>query len=708
MPPSVRVGIVGAGYIAPYHLAALRGVRDARVVAVCDRAHDRAAALARAHGIEGVHERLEDMLAREALDVVHVLLPPPQHASAAGLALDAGAHVLVEKPLATTSEDCRRLASRAASAGRRLGTSHNFLFSRPYERLRADLATGRLGRPEQIEIVWRKPLAQLVRGPYGGWLLDAPTNVLFEIAPHAFAHLVDLIGEPERLEVSHGNPIALPNGRHFVRAWDVIAESGRTRALLRFSFADGYTEHWLRVRGLAASGLVDFERHRYQRLEHGTSSLDVDRLSAELRESAATIGQALRTFARVARSKFGLGGGEPFGESIAAAVRAFYADLASPSALDRRLSSDVAGAAVVIAERIASASGLATAAPSVHAPVAAHAATPPSALVLGGTGFIGRALVERLTRRGIGVRVLSRGSETSSPELAHPLVELLPGDLADPAVLDKALAGVTSVFHLARGSGSTWAEFQRSDVEPTRRLAAACLQAGVRRLVYTSSTVIFDAGRRAGEIGDDTPACPAILDSNHYAHAKAECEALLLEQHRREGLPVVIARPAIVIGRGSDPFHYGVGDWPHPFVCVLWGGGRAKLPLVLVGDVADALVRCGDAPGVEGMSFNLAGEPLLSAQEYLDELERAANVIIRRSVARPLETHLIDTAKWLAKRLARQAARPRPRFRAAVARTAAAPIPSRAARALLGWTPCSDRERLVDEGIRAPLADLLR
>jgi nucleoside-diphosphate-sugar epimerase len=252
-------------------------------------------------------------------------------------------------------------------------------------------------------------------------------------------------------------------------------------------------------------------------------------------------------------------------------VRAFYdGSRATRLQLDRRLGSELAGAAVVIAERVATASGLAAAAPRASAPRAARAQTPPSALVLGGTGFIGRALVERLTRRGVGVRVLSRGSEASSPELAHPLVEILSGDLADPASLDKALSGVSTVYHLARGNGSTWAEFERSDVEPTRRLAAACLHAGVRRLVYTSSTVIFDAGPRAGEIADDAAPCPAILASNHDARAKAECEALLLEQHRREALPVVIARPAIVIGRGSDPFHYGVGDWPHPYVCVLW------------------------------------------------------------------------------------------------------------------------------------------
>jgi nucleoside-diphosphate-sugar epimerase len=128
---------------------------------------------------------------------------------------------------------------------------------------------------------------------------------------------------------------------------------------------------------------------------------------------------------------------------------------------------------------------------------------------------------------------------------------------------------------------------------------------------------------------------------------------------------------------------------------------------VLVEDVAEALLRCADAPGIEGKSFNLAGPPLLSAREYLAALERASGVRVRWRSASPLELYLGDTAKWLVRSLARLPGRPRPRLAVARALTAAAPMPCRNARTLLGWTPCADRDRLIEEGVRAPVVEFL-
>ena len=75
--------------------------------------------------------------------------------------------------------------------------------------------------------------------------------------------------------------------------------------------------------------------------------------------------------------------------------------------------------------------------------------------------------------------------------------------------------------------------------------------------------------------------------------------------HRERGLPLVIVRPGIVIGRGGSPFHWGVGMWWHDAVCQIWGQGNNKLPLVLVEDVARGLIAAMDTPGIEGRDFNL-------------------------------------------------------------------------------------------------------
>ncbi|MFK8002880.1 MAG: Gfo/Idh/MocA family protein, partial [Polyangiales bacterium] len=79
MSKETNVAIVGAGYIADYHMSALRALPDVKVVAVCDLKESAAQRFATAYGINGVYSDLSAMLAQENLDAVHVLTPPHTH-----------------------------------------------------------------------------------------------------------------------------------------------------------------------------------------------------------------------------------------------------------------------------------------------------------------------------------------------------------------------------------------------------------------------------------------------------------------------------------------------------------------------------------------------------------------------------------------------------------------------------------------------------
>jgi predicted dehydrogenase len=120
-----RVGLVGAGYIADWHAQGLRSVENVELAAVCDRVTARAQALAGKFGVAQVYGSLEDMLAAERLDAVHVLLPPDQHFEAARTALEAGVNVFLEKPMCDRAADCETLVRLAAERGLRLGVGHN-------------------------------------------------------------------------------------------------------------------------------------------------------------------------------------------------------------------------------------------------------------------------------------------------------------------------------------------------------------------------------------------------------------------------------------------------------------------------------------------------------------------------------------------------------------------------------------------------------
>jgi predicted dehydrogenase len=115
--PLLRWGVIGPGEIANDFTTTLHANSDQRVVAVGSRSPERAAAFAARHGVPGVHGSYEALVADPAVDVVYVASPHPQHLGHALLAIAAGKHVLVEKPMTTSAADTRTLADAARAAG---------------------------------------------------------------------------------------------------------------------------------------------------------------------------------------------------------------------------------------------------------------------------------------------------------------------------------------------------------------------------------------------------------------------------------------------------------------------------------------------------------------------------------------------------------------------------------------------------------------
>jgi len=298
---------------------------------------------------------------------------------------------------------------------------------------------------------------------------------------------------------------------------------------------------------------------------------------------------------------------------------------------------------------------------------------------------------------------MARGSGAVLNELANDHLEIIRGDLRREADLKPALNGIEFVFHLATSEAKTWDDALRNEVESTRLVGELCLAAGVKRLIYTGTIASYYAGAKAGTITEQTPLDPNIGRRNYYARAKAASEAILMEMHKTKGLPVVIFRPGIVIGQGGNPFHWGVGMFTEN-ICEMWGDGKNKLPFVLVADVASALLRGIEVEGIEGRSYNLIDIPLLTASDYLKQLERQAGIqliVYSRSFWR---FYVADLVKWIVKLAVRHPDRVRiPSYFDWETRTQRAIFDCSRARTELGWTPASDQHRLIDEGIGGSL-----
>jgi predicted dehydrogenase len=143
---TARIGVVGIGWWATVnHIPTIRDCREAEVVAICDLDPERLRLAGDSFGIAARYTDLGEMLARERLDGVMVSTPHTAHAAPAIAALDAGCHVLVEKPMATTAADGRAIAAAALSSGRQVLVPTGMNFTAFTEQAADWVRSGRIG-----------------------------------------------------------------------------------------------------------------------------------------------------------------------------------------------------------------------------------------------------------------------------------------------------------------------------------------------------------------------------------------------------------------------------------------------------------------------------------------------------------------------------------------------------------------------------------
>ena len=198
-PKPLRFALVGVGAnIAPQHLQALAVTPGATLVAACDV---NPGAKERVGDDVPFYTAAERMLEEAAPDVVAVLTPHPFHAAVAVAALEAGAHVLVEKPVAVTTSEADTMIATAGRRGLTLAVSFQHRFSPLTERLKAWVASGELGEVARVAVSepWLRTAAYFRASAWRATWRGEGGGVLLNQAPHALDLLTYLLGSPARV-----------------------------------------------------------------------------------------------------------------------------------------------------------------------------------------------------------------------------------------------------------------------------------------------------------------------------------------------------------------------------------------------------------------------------------------------------------------------------------------------------------------------------
>jgi NADH dehydrogenase len=231
-------------------------------------------------------------------------------------------------------------------------------------------------------------------------------------------------------------------------------------------------------------------------------------------------------------------------------------------------------------------------------------------LLLGGSGFVGTYIANRLSQRGIQVTVPTRRRERTKALIMQPGVEMPQADINCPETLTKLVRGHDAVINLvgilhSRDVQLPYSrDFAQAHVELPKKIIAACKAAGVRRLVHMSALNADPKG------------------PSEYLRSKGEGEAIVLAA--QGDLDVTIFRPSVIFGQGDS--------FLSTFACLLkklpffpLGFGHARFQPVWVADVADAFVSSLEDSATFGQAYELVGPQTYTLRELVDYTAHLCN-----------------------------------------------------------------------------------
>jgi len=592
-----RAGMVGAGNICEFHVAAVKKLApDVELVGITDLDAGRAQANAEKWGTTP-YKDLDALIAAGA-NVIHVLTPPAAHAKVAMAALERGCHVLIEKPVAEDADEARKIGALAKQKGLTASVNHSLLYDPQVKRALDAVAAGALGEVVSVDILRGSEYPPYEGGPLPPWYRDAGYPFR-DIGVHCLYLMQALMGPIEAVDADWSSLGGDPNLAF--DEWRALVRCKRGLGQFQLTYNTRPMQSQLIIHGTRGVLRVDLFAMYHGKKSNTPLPKAAERLVNAFVDSIGPMIDVPINVWKFVRKEV-----QAY-QGLRDLVTEFYRRLAAGE--PPPVSIDDAAQVVHWVETVA------RAADADHkaklAPFTLSEKVP--YLVTGASGSLGKATVRRLRAEGHRVRVFQRRIPTTREDG----VEYCFGNLGDPEAVDRAVAGAEIVIHCGAAMKGGWPEHKGGTVVGTQNVIDACKKHRVKQLVHISSMSVIDWAGSAGNgpVSEAANLEPRPDERGAYTRAKLEAEQLVAAA-AAQGLPVVILRPGQIFGGGIPLINGAVarsagGRW------LVLGDGKLELPLVYIDDVVDAIMASVAKRLIHGEVIQIIDPEHLTQEEVL-------------------------------------------------------------------------------------------
>ena len=606
-----RAGMIGAGNICEFHVAAVRALPDVELVGVVDLDPARAAAFAAKHQVT-VYPSLA-VLAAAGANVIHVLTPPSSHGAIAKAALEAGCHVVLEKPVTEDPAEGRALVALAKAKGKTITVDHSLLFDPQVVRALDAVRSGSLGQIVSVDILRGSEYPPYQGGPLPPHYRDAGYPFR-DIGVHCLYLIRELLGPIEGVEATWRSLGGDPNLAF--DEWRAVVRCQRGLGEFQLSWNVKPMQSQIIIHGTKGVLRVDL----FAMFQGKRASTPLPKAAERLINAFTDSLQPLIDVP-IGVYKFVTKEVQSY-QGLRNLIADFYRRLAAgePPAVSLEDAVEV----VAWVEQVARAADAEHAAALARFPLSAKVPF----LVTGASGALGGAVLRRLVADGKRVRAMVRRIP------GNPIagVEYAIGNLGDPAAVDRAVKGAETVIHAGAAMKGGWPEHLGGTVVGTQNVIDACKKHAVTQLVHISSMSVIDWAGSVGKGAIDESAAlePRAEERGAYTRAKLEAERAV-SAAAAAGLPCVILRPGQIFGGGIPLVNGAVarragGRW------LILGDGQLELPLVYIDDVVDAILAAVGKRLVKGEIIQLIDGAALTQKDVLELTGGGKPITVPRAV----------------------------------------------------------------------------